>query len=98
MPAWVCELFAGYHFPMAIIVKPCFARLETRGNGVLRFMKVFCRVLTRGAVATADVSTLSAAPEVQPPSTACEALNATAATWGGQRVNTLTLRFHFQDL
>jgi hypothetical protein len=73
----------------AIVIKPIFARLKARNNGVFRPVRVLGRVLSGRGVATSDMTALGAAPEMEPPASRCFAFNATGAAWWGRRIDGL---------
>jgi len=81
---WAFHAFVG-----CVVVEPLLARLEAADDRVAAGSGVSACVLARRRVTTADVAAASAAAQVEPPSAAGEAFDATVAARRYGRVNSV---------
>ena len=73
---------------LRIVVEPVFTRFKTGNHRMPTQMKVPGRVLARRGIATAYVSAFGATPQVQPPATARQTLEAAVSGWLYRRIDT----------
>lgn len=79
MGARRCQLGAVNDDSFGVIVKPILAWLKTRNHRMPAVVIMLRCVLARRTVATADMPAFGAAPQVQPPPPARQALDATTS-------------------
>src|SRR5262245_12838860 len=84
----------GKEFARSIIIKPLLACLETRDNRVAGSGIVFRCMLTWRIVTAADVTTLGASAEMQPPTAGRQTFCTTSTTRLGRGIYAHYLRPH----
>ena len=94
MPAWRGQFFSGRHPICLKIVKPGFARFETRDNRMAGSVKMLSRMLIGRAVATADVAAHRATPQMQPPISGSEAFDASGSARRNLRIDSILIVLH----
>ena len=94
VPARWGQFCPADHLLCLIVPEPGFAGLKACSDGMTRDVKMLRRMLTGRTVTTADVPTLSATPQVQPPSIRGQTFDATIAARSHRGIDTRMMRFH----
>jgi hypothetical protein len=95
VPAWRSKIGSLFrHLSCLIVPKPHFPGLEAGRDRMACSLKVLGSMLVGRAVTTADMPTLRATPQVQPPPIRGETLGAPVATWSRCGIDPWVLRFH----
>jgi hypothetical protein len=88
-----CQPWTNERLFRPVIPKPVLARLKAPNDRMPRFFSVLAGVLVGRAVATSNVTTAGAPPQVEPPAVGCEAFEAPGTTWCHFRFDLLIVHY-----
>lgn len=94
MRGWRFEFRAFEEVAGAIVEEPILAGFKGDDNRMTSRRMMFRGVLIRRGIAAANVTTLGAAAEMQPPITVRQALNAAGSACRGAERDSASLSFH----